>query len=97
MPGKGSVDKFASIYVYVFSCKLIAIIIEDENESCEKDEDCKPQLTCVKHSHVYIYNKTEEKFSIQDIPKNKTTGKCMDRPGRVANLFPFLFVFNFAY
>ena len=95
-PGKGSVDKFTSIYVYVSSCKLIAIIIEDEGESCESNEDCQEELTCMKHvrvEHVKPGSKDSNgrlQFRIVDTQAmTHNIGKCMRGPGSVANISSF--------
>ena len=99
-PGKGSVDKFTSIYVYVSSCKLIAIIIEDEGENCESDKDCQEELTCMKYVRVEHVNQKEDSkgrlqyrlFDNRQITHN--IGKCKRGPGSVANLFIFQFVLS---
>ena len=99
-PGKGSVDKFTSIYVYVSSSKLIAIIIEDEGESCESDKDCQEELTCMKHvrvEHVNPGSKDSATGRLQfrifnNVQKTRKIGKCMRGPGSVANLFIFQFL-----
>lgn len=92
-PGKGSVDEFTSICVYVSSCKLVAIIIEVENESCEKDEDCLSGMTCVKHYRFYdeknVNPPNGRPAYIEQEIRNRTTGICMGRPGSVANISSF--------
>ena len=96
---KGSVDQFTSIYVYVSSCKLIEIIIEGEDEPCEKDEECHPEMICVKRVRVDKVSYNIPGLRIVDsrivtVGPQKKTGKCKRKPGSVANLFFFLFVFN---